>query len=279
MKIQTNYPLAKETTFKCGGKAKFYVEVENLAEFFNILKFHTGKLYILGGGSKTLCVDDGFDGLVISTKKLNSIQFDGDLVMCECGAKLADLNAFCVKNNLTGLEFSMGIPASVGGAVCMNAGSFGGEIGNFVQKVEVFENFAPKILHHSELKFAYRFSSLKNKHISKIWFKLAKAKKCDIIRLQEFYLDKKTSTQPVCVGSAGSIFKRQGDVIPSKIIDNLGLKGRKIGGAEVSAMHSGFIINSGGATATDVINLIDVIKEKVKLECGITLEEEVIILK
>ena len=140
MKILSNVPLKTKTTFKCGGTAKWYVEPEDFIEFETLLKLHKGKLFILGAGSKTICKDEGFDGLVISTKHLSKIFFEKDLVVCEAGVKFEDLENFCIKNALSGLEWSAGIPASVGGACVMNAGAFGHDFSESVEKVEVFFN-------------------------------------------------------------------------------------------------------------------------------------------
>jgi len=280
MNIITNHPMGKETTFKCGGKARWFAVVQDLNSFANILKLHCDKpYYILGNGSKTLCSDKGFDGLVISTKNLNNISLDNDLVVCECGVNLFSLNYFLAENSLKGLEWSQGIPASVGGAVNMNAGAFEFSIGQFVEKVEVFEKNERKILDKSEISFAYRYSSLKNIPIFRVWFKFEKGDKKEILERQSYYLNKKTTTQPMEFGSAGSIFKRNGEIIPAKIIDNLGLKGVRIGGAEISEKHCGFIVNKKNASATDVINLIKLIKTKVKNETGIEFEEEIIIME
>ena len=276
----SNHPMGKETTFKCGGKARWFVEVQDLLTFANLLKLHTDKpYYILGNGSKTLCSDKGFDGLVISTKKLNKIEFDNDLVVCECGVNLFALNHFLAENSLKGLEWSQGIPASVGGAVIMNAGSFEFSVGQFVEKVEIFDNDTTKILDKSQLNFSYRNSSLKGVPVFRVWFKFEKGDKQEILNLQSYYLNKKTSTQPMDFGSAGSIFKRQGDIIPVKIIDKMGLKGVRIGGAEISEKHCGFIINKNNATATDIISLINLVKSKVKDATGIEFEEEIIIME
>lgn len=280
MNIISNYPMAKETTFKCGGIAKWFVEVQDLTSFANILKLHTNKLYyILGNGSKTLCNDKGYNGLVISTKKLNNICLENGLVVCECGVNLFALNHFLAENCLKGLEWSQGIPASVGGAVNMNAGSFEYSVGQFVEKVEVFENGECKILNKNQINFGYRFSSLKNIPIFRVWFKFEKGEKSEILDLQNYYFNKKTTSQPMEFGSAGSIFKRKGDIIPAKIIDKLGLKGVKIGGAEISYKHCGFIVNKNNATASDVINLINLIKTTIKNKTGIELEEEIIIME
>lgn len=286
MKIQTNYKISEETSFKCGGKASFYCEVEDIKEFCNLVKFHSGKLYVLGNGTKTLFSDNGFDGLVISTKKLNGMRFyseeaDGDeklLLECECGVRFDDMHIFCAEKELGGLEFCAGIPASVGGAVIMNAGAFGDEIGRYVEKVEVFQDGSLKILHKNEISFSYRKSSLKNYFITKVWFVVAKSKKNVIINKQQLYLQKRFSSQPQGFANAGSVFKRSEGVVPAEIIDKLGLKGLREGGAMVSEKHAGFIVNTGNATASDIARLIDKIKTKVFAETGIVLEEELILV-
>lgn len=277
MKILKDYPLAKECTFNLGGRARWFCAVENMAEFKNLLSLHKGRLYILGGGSKTLCKDEGYEGLVISTKKLSNISFDGELVACEAGVSFDALKNFCIEHSLSGLEWTAGIPASVGGAVVMNCGSFGHEFSESVQKVEIFENGRVQVLPKTALEFSYRNSSLKAKAVLRVWLKLEKAE--GVKKGFQEFLNKKTALQPKAVGSVGSIFKRSGDVIPAKLIDKLGLKGVKIGQAEVSTLHSGFIINRGGATATDVLALIDLIKKTVYDKCGVVLENEVIVLE
>ena len=278
MKILNSYPLSSETTFLCGGKARFYVEVNNLTEFENILKLHNGKYYILGAGSKTLCKDTGYDGLVISTKKLNKIELKNNLLYAECGTLLFDLHEFCLNNELGGLEFSYGIPGSVGGAVVMNAGAFGGEVSEFVEEVVVFENGKRKTLGKSEISFGYRTSSLNGKNIEKVAFRLFHSPSQEIRAKQQEYLKKRSISQPNSTASAGSVFKRSNNVIPAQLIEKLGLKGKKYGGAVISDKHANFIVNSGNATATDIEFLIDLIENKVYKEYNIKLEKEIIIL-
>ena len=279
MKIEKNKSLASETTFRCGGRAAWFSAPENFAEFENLLKLHKGKLFVLGAGSKTLCPDSGFDGLVISTKNLCNITFEDNLIVCDAGAKFFDLEKFCVQNGLSGLEWSAAIPASVGGAAVMNAGAFGHDFFESVEKVEIFDNSAPKILQKKQIEYGYRTTSLRGKVVLRVWLRLEKKSPKFVADEFDKFRQKKLSTQPVFYGSAGSIFKRAENVIPSKIIDKLGLKGVKIGGAEISTHHSGFIINTKSATASDVIALINLVKNTVETHCGIRLEKEVIIME
>lgn len=280
MNIISGYPMASATTFKCGGMARWFVCPDDLFEFASLLKLHQGKkFFILGNGSNTLCPDEGYDGLVICTKNLTRIRQVEATVVCESGVDLFQLNSYLAENNLGGLEWSFGIPGTVGGATYMNSGAFGSSISDFIEKVEVFENNKMKLLHRKEIKFSYRKSSLKNLPIFRVWLRLTPSKKEDIIKKQEEYFEERKQKQPLTYPSAGSVFKRAKDVVPAKVIDKLGLKGVKIGGAEISTRHSGFIINSGGATATDILNLIKLIQDTVLSKENICLQKEIVIME
>lgn len=272
--------MASATTFKCGGMARWFVCPKDLFEFASLLKLHQGKkFFILGNGSNTLCPDEGYDGLVICTRNLTKIRQIETTVVCESGVDLFKLNSYLAENNLGGLEFCFGIPGTVGGATYMNSGAFGSSISDFIEKVEVFENNRIKLLHRKEIKFSYRKSSLKNLPIFRVWLKLNLSKKEDILKEQEKFSEERKQKQPLTYPSAGSVFKREKNVIPAKVIDKLGLKGVKIGGAEISTRHSGFIINSGGATATDILNLIKLIQDTVLSKENICLQKEIIIME
>lgn len=280
MNIISSYPMANATTFKCGGVAKWFVCPDDLFEFASLLKLHQGKKYfILGNGSNTLCPDEGYDGLVICTKNLNRIKHNETTVVCESGIELCKLNSYLAENGLGGLEWSYGIPGTVGGATYMNSGAFGFSMSDFIERVEVFEDNKIKLLHKKEIKFSYRKSSLQGTPIFKVWLKFQKDDKNSIIKKQNEILEERKLKQPLTYPSAGSVFKRAENIIPAKIIDKLGLKGVKIGGAEISKKHSGFIINSGGATATDIINLIKLIKDTVMNKENIPLEQEIVIME
>lgn len=285
MNILSSYPLGNVTSFKCGGRADFYVEPNEMCEFINLLNLHKNKkLFILGNGTNTLCPDEGYHGLVIKTTKLNKIEIleENDafsLVKCECGTSLFDLNDFLANNSLSGFEFSYGIPATVGGALIMNSGAFGNCVGNFVESVEIFKNSEITTVYKNQISFDYRKSSLKDCVVLNATFKFNKGNKVDILKKQKFILDKRNKLQPLNYPSAGSIFLKENGISPSKIIDNLGLKGTKIGGAEISCKHAGFIINSGGATATDILNLISLIESEVLNKKGLKLKKELIVMQ
>ena len=285
MNILSSYPLGNVTSFKCGGRADFYVEPNEMCEFINLLNLHKNKkLFILGNGTNTLCPDEGYHGLVIKTTRLNKIEIleENDafsLVKCECGTSLFDLNDFLANNSLSGFEFSYGIPATVGGALIMNSGAFGDCVGNFVESVEIFKNSEITTVYKNQISFDYRKSSLKDCVVLNATFKFNKGNKVDILKKQKFILDKRNKLQPLNYPSAGSIFLKENGISPSKIIDNLGLKGTKIGGAEISCKHAGFIINSGGATATDILNLISLIESEVLNKKGLKLKKELIVMQ
>lgn len=280
MKILPFFSLKNETTFGCGGKARWFCRVQNIQEFISLLSLHKDKkLYILGGGSKSLCPDSGFDGLVISTKNLNHISFSNGLIVCESGVMLDKLLDFCLANNLSGLEWAAGIPASLGGMAVMNAGAFSHEIGEFIEKIEIYDGKKTILMQKQDITFSYRDSSLKGKSIIRIYLKLTKSTKEEISEKITYYKSKKSTNQPIEKLSAGSIFKREKNVIPAKIIDKLGLKGATIGGAKVSDKHCGFIVNTGTATATDVITLIEQVRSKVETETGVILKNELIIME
>ena len=280
MNIVSSYPMASATTFKCGGIAKWFVCPDDLFEFASLLKLHQGKKYfILGNGSNTLCPDKGYDGLVICTKNLNRIKHNQTTVVCESGVDLFNLNSYLAENNLGGLEWSYGIPGTIGGATFMNSGAFGSNMSDFIEKVEIFEDNKTKLLNKNEINFSYRKSSLQGFPIFKVWLNLKKSDKENIIKQQNLVFEERKLKQPLTYPSAGSVFKRDENIIPAKIIDKLGLKGVKIGGAEISKKHSGFIVNSGGATSTDVLNLIKLIQEAVLGKENIRLEQEIIIME
>ncbi|MBR3790520.1 MAG: FAD-binding protein, partial [Clostridia bacterium] len=196
--------MSNETTFRCGGRAAWFSAPENFAEFENLLKLHKGKLFVLGAGSKTLCPDSGFDGLVISTKNLKNITFENDLVVCDAGAKFCDLEKFCISHGLSGLEWSAAIPASVGGAAVMNAGAFGHDFFESVEKVEIFENGARKILQKNQIEYGYRKTSLRGKVVLRVWLALEKKSPKFVANEFDKFRQKKLSAQPVFYGSAGS---------------------------------------------------------------------------
>lgn len=275
-------------SFDIGGKAKYFVVVHNKTTLVSLLKKNKRKkFYILGAGTNTLFSDKFYKGTIIKLgegfRKIKMKKISGENVTLEVGAgvNLFALNSFLRENAISGLEWSYGIPGSVGGATIMNAGSYDHEFGEFVSAVRVLKDGKSQWV--KDFNFSYRNSSFKRDGsiILSVRLNLKTGQVEEITENQNFFINKKRESQPYGEKSAGSVFKRiikkQGIFYPAKIIDTLGLKGVKIGGAEVSEKHAGFIINDGNAKAKDVIRLIRLIKRRVKKESGEKLETEIII--
>lgn len=280
-------PLNKHTSIKIGGKAKILVEVRTEKELIFLLKYFLiteTKYHIIGNGTNTLASDNDFDGIVICTKKLKRYKISknkqGDKynIYVQAGMGMFELNKLLRKLDLCGLEFSYGIPGSVGGAVCMNAGAFGQSIGDFVEYVRVFDGGRVRKMPKSEMQFAYRQSIVQKSNLIVLGVKLnlAKGESKEIEILQKQYFQKRLDSQPYDKLSFGSCFKRsEGHEPISKLIDDLGLKGFQIGGAQISTKHAGFIINVGSATCQDVRLLIKYIQDKIFERYGFIPEPEV----
>lgn len=238
------------------------------------------KYYILGNGSNVLFFD--YDGLVICLKQLRGIEIADDILICDAGVPLMRVNLFAGECCYSGMEWSYGIPGTIGGAVIMNAGAYGHNTGEIVEKVEIFDGQRFKTLKKNKFWFAYRDSFFKQNKVvvSKVYLKLNKLKdNAEIKQNMLEYFEKRKENHPLDCPSAGSVFKRNGEHIPSKIIDELGLKGMSVNGAQVSEKHAGFIVNKGGATAEDIENLIERIKKIVAEKKNIELKQEIVFVK
>ena len=260
-----------------GGEAKEVVFPKSLKELKEAVA--CPRFFIIGNGSNIIASDEGYSARIICTKELRKIKYSvvgkDVFLFCEAGVNLFELNRLCAKNNFGGLEFSYGIPGSVGGAVRMNAGAFGGQMSDVVEYVQILENGRLKRI--KKFDFSYRHSGLEDKIIYSVGLKLKLSQ--GVKERQENYLNERKAKQPYAYRSAGSVFKRTGELIPAQIIDKLGLKGVKRNGAEISKVHAGFIVNNGGAKASDIKELIALIKEKVKAKTGVELIEEVVYLE
>jgi UDP-N-acetylmuramate dehydrogenase len=279
-------PLSKHTTFKIGGVADTYVKVTSLSKLSTILKECRESdidYMIIGNGSNILASDDGYRGVVIRLdgdfRKIALV--DDDTVYCGAGATLAALCKFALNNGLSGLEFAWGIPGSVGGAVFMNAGAYGGEMKDVVYSVNhLTKNGNPGRTEKDALQFGYRTSVYRqnNAIITGATLKLRKDNPEDIRARMDDYLGRRSSKQPLEYPSAGSVFKRPAGAYAGALIEQCGLKGHSHGGAQVSEKHAGFIINKANANANDVKSLIREVQTKVYDETGYNLECELIIL-
>lgn len=296
-----NVPMSCYTTFRAGGNASYLVHVgseERLAALLAFLKDNGMPYYILGNGSNLLVSDLGYDGVMIKlggdftgmtwTKSAEgkaapdgSGQEGAEVCLAGAAVTLTHLAQSAAGHGLTGLEFAYGIPGTVGGAVVMNAGAYGGEMRQVVDFVRMLDGGLQSVTQKSgEMAFGYRTSILKQKPyvVLSAGFKLCPGEKKEITAKMEANLSARKEKQPLEYPSAGSTFKRPEGFFAGKLIQDAGLKGYSVGGAQVSEKHSGFIINTGNATAFDIYRLIQDVQSKVRETSGVTLEPEVILL-
>lgn len=278
--IKENEALAPYTTFKIGGPAKYFLIAESNDEIVKAIELAKElgiKYFILGNGSNILISDKGFDGLVIKTEN-KKIEIKDDIINAEAGLPLQKLIRKAIEHSLSGLEFCISIPGTVGGAIAGNAGTPQEWIGQKIVKVTILDAEGKIIeIPKSQCDFSYRYSRFKYDDQSVILsaeFKLAKASPHEIqVRVDE-YLEKRKG-QPIKYPNAGSIFKNPENKKAWQLIDDAGLKGKKIGGAMVAKEHANFIINTGSAKADDVVILISLIKQQVRDKLGAELQEEI----
>ena len=283
-KVLVNEPMAAHTSFRIGGPADALVLVDNEKELSEVLKIVDGTEHILiGNGSNFLVSDEGYPGIMIRLGgEFDAISVDenDDTVVTAGGARLlSSFSSFVAERGLTGFEFASGIPGSMGGAMFMNAGAYGGEMKDIVVSVRLMKPDGSEIFERSneEMEFAYRNSSIQKDGsiVLAATFRLQKDDPAEIAgRIAELQ-QKRNSKQPVNYPSAGSTFKRPVGGYAAALIEEAGLKGTSVGGAQVSEKHSGFVINTGGATANDVLELMRLIRKTVYEKSGIMLEPEV----
>lgn len=277
-------PMSKHSTFKIGGPAECFVKIETRKDLIEILDFAKKNkidITILGNGSNILVLDGGIKGITISIK-LENVQIqenkDNVYVTAEAGCKIGKLAQVLLKNEITGFEELSGIPGTMGGAIKMNAGAHGKEMKDVVEEVTVIDyDGNEKILKNESLGFGYRTSIFKKEKyiITSVKFNLKKGNKEEIKAKMDQYSKYRIEKQPIEYPSAGSTFKRGADFITAKLIEDAGLKGYRVGDAEISTKHSGFVINKGNATAKDVLELVKYIEEKIESKYGKKLELEV----
>jgi len=282
--IRRDEPMAKHTTLRVGGPADFYVEPANEADLAAVLRFcgeRGVKFFILGRGSNLIVRDGGFRGVVIclSSPEFSRIEIDGPRLRTGAGAKQKNVAVEAKRAGLSGVEFLEGIPGSIGGALRMNAGAMGGETFNVVESVRVMD-FAGNLreLTSAEMSVSYRScATLKNHVALSAVFRCTAALREEIEARMKAFSEKRWSSQPAAP-SAGCMFKNPPTIPAGRLIDELGLKGAKIGGARVSLEHGNFLVNDGNATAKDVLDLIKLLREKAQAERGIELSPEVEVL-
>lgn len=276
-------PMSRHTSFHIGGPVSLMARVKNEAEFAAALKAASGLNiipFVLGNGTNVLAGDGKLDRFVIlTTGGLDTLERQGDTdILCGAGVSLAKLATFAMEQGLTGLEFAHGIPGSLGGGMTMNAGAYGGEL----RDVAVSSHYLSLtgeagILNGEEQQLSYRHSAFSDgeKFVTSAVLHLAPGDREQIRARMEELAQKRRNSQPLEYPSAGSTFKRPVGGYAAALIDQCGLKGLRVGGAQVSEKHAGFVINTGGATCRDVLELTDQIRETVLRQTGITLELEV----
>ena len=283
--IVTDEPMSRHTTFRCGGPATLFLRPENedeLVRVVSLLKEKNEPYMLLGNGSNLLVSDKGYAGTVISLEKLTEIRLEGDTsVYAQAGALNSGIASFARNNSLTGFEFAAGIPGTIGGAMIMNAGAYGGEMKLITKAVRVI---SPKgeVLEMSaaDCDFGYRTSALKRGGyvVLSAVLQLEKGNEKDITDLMTELALKRKEKQPLEYPSAGSTFKRPEGYFAGKLIEDAGLRGFSVGDAAVSEKHCGFVINKGKAASADIYRLIKEVQKRVFEDSGVMLEPEVILV-
>lgn len=284
-RVLLDEPMSKHTTFRIGGNADVFVSISNdveLSELIAYLKSENIPYYIVGNGSNLLVSDKGYQGVIIEIgSHYNDIHVRGNQIIARAGAFLSAVSHIALENELTGLEFASGIPGTVGGAIIMNAGAYGGEMKQIASQIKVIlPDGTITVLTNEDMKFEYRNSRAKKEGfiILQVTYQLSKGDREVIDGIMRDLNMKRRDKQPLEYPSAGSTFKRPPNNFAGKLIADAGLKGFSIGGAQVSEKHAGFLVNKCNSSAQDMYNLIWEVRKKVAENSGIELEPEVIFL-
>ena len=283
--VLLNEPMSLHTSFRTGGPAEVFIKAEsteNIISAIDIAKKYNKQYIITGNGSNILVKDGGIDGIVINIgNEMSKIKCDGTKIYAQAGAMLSALATAAADEELTGLEFASGIPGTVGGAVFMNAGAYDGEIKDIIEYADVIDSEGnTHRLTKDELELSYRHSVIAEKNMIVVgaMFNLSKGIKKNITDKMADFAKRRRDKQPLNYPSAGSTFKRPEGYFAGKLIEDSGLKGKTVGGAQVSEKHAGFVVNIGNATSSDIIALMDGCIETVYNKFGVKLEPEVRIL-
>ena len=280
--VRINEPMKNHTTFKIGGPAQYYVTPESVTQIQEVVSLCRDMnipLHVIGNGSNILVGDDGVDGVVLALfNTFSDYEIKDNMITAQAGMSLIKLAVIALREGLTGLEFASGIPGSVGGAVYMNAGAYDGQMKDVVTSVTVLDEAGNiRILGRDELDMGYRTSAVAkhNMIVLQVIIELKAGDKDQIKDRMNQLSELRKQKQPLEYPSAGSTFKRPEGYFAGKLIADAGLKGYSIGGAAVSEKHAGFVVNMGGATAKDVVELTDYIKKRIIEQFGVTLELEI----
>ena len=280
--VYRNEPMKRHTTFRIGGPADYYLcphSAKEIQKVVEICREEKLPYFILGNGSNLLVSDQGYRGVVIQLcKNVSDIRVEGCLIQAKAGASLAKIAAEALEEGLTGMEFAAGIPGTLGGAGVMNAGAYGGEMKDILKEVLVMDQQGRIFtLEKKDLKLGYRTSAVKEKGyiVLAAVLELRPGDREEIRKLMEDLKQKRVEKQPLDLPSAGSTFKRPEGYFAGKLIMDAGLRGFSVGGAQVSEKHCGFVVNTGGASASDVLTLIREVQKRVREKFGVELETEV----
>ncbi len=282
--VKIDEPLNKYTYTKIGGKADlllFPTTYQQIQDAYQLALKQQLPITILGNGSNVLIRDGGIRGVVFNLTSLTDITLKGDKIIAQCGAAIIDTSRFALDHSLTGLEFACGIPGSIGGALYMNAGAYGGEVADVLESAKVLTKAGEVILlAKDDLELGYRTSSIQRNGfiVLEATFQLTKGNKSEIKAKMDELTFLRESKQPLEYPSCGSVFKRPPNYFAGKLIQDSGLQGAKIGGAQVSTKHAGFIVNVDKATANDYLSLIRHVQKTVKEKFDVQLETEVRII-
>ena len=279
----SDFPMSRFTWLRVGGNANYAIYPSSIQQLTDLVSFLSKMGYpwiVLGEGSNTIILDEGIEKAVIITKKMKAIEIkDSGEIVAEAGANMGTIMNRSVRKGFAGFEFAAGIPGTIGGGVFMNAGANDSEVKDVIKKVWLFIDGKEEVVSRRELNFEYRKSNLaEGAVVMKVLIKLDRGDRKLSEKKVKDYLDKRNKTQPIKMSNTGSIFKNPDSIAAGKLIEELGLKGYEIGGAQISELHGNFIVNRGSAKASEVLKLIDVAKENAYKLRGIILEPEVRIL-
>lgn len=279
--VRIQEPMSEHTTFRIGGNADFFImptNNEQVQKIVRLAKEHQIPYLFIGNGSNLLVSDEGIRGFVIEMTQMNRIEIEEKRVKAQAGVTLAELSKAVARQSLTGFEFAEGIPGTLGGAVTMNAGAYGGEMKDVIIEATVLDNYGHILtLSKEELELGYRTSIVGRNHyvVLEVVMELEEGNQEEIFNTMKDLSQRRREKQPLEYPSAGSTFKRPVGYFAGKLIDDTGLRGFGVGGAKISDKHCGFVINTGNATAKDVRDLIQEVQKRVEDKFGVHLETEV----
>lgn len=277
--IAVNEPLNKYTSFQIGGPADYYMEPVDKDDIRTMISYLSQRkipTMMMGRGSNMLVSDEGIRGAVLNLESgLKRVWVDGDIVRTESGLGLARFVDFCIQHEFTGVEMLPGIPGTIGGAIMMNAGAYGGEISDYIVDVEIIRDDTIMTVSKEAAKFSYRKSGFQEDIILGASFRFPRGEKGEMMKRRREWLLKRNQSQPLNMPNSGSMFKNPAGTYAAKLIEEAGLKGTIKGKAQISLKHANFFVNQGGATAKDILQLIILARDTVKKKFGIILELEV----